>query len=374
MSRIVQVETFAMMDLALVRVTTDDRQQGWGQVAPYHADLTARVLHRQVAPHVLGQDDSDLTALGQRVLEREHKFPGSHLVRALGGVDTALWDLRGQREGRPVAELLGGQVRPVAAYASSMRRDIQPAEEADRLARLQDEQGYRAVKFRIGRECGHDVDEWPGRTEAVVPAVRRAMAAGTRLLVDANSCYTPSRAVEVGRMLQDEGVVHFEEPCPYWELEWTAEVAAALDLDVTGGEQECLLPTWRRMLELRAVDVVQPDVCYLGGLTRTLRVAEMAADAGLPVVPHSANLSLVTVFSLHLMAALSNAGPYVELSIEPDSYYPWQRGVYDPEPVTADGCVAVPDGPGWGVVVRPDWLARATRISTALDDVRGFRP
>jgi len=235
-ARIVGVETFSAGDVALVCVRTEDGHEGWGQVAPYHADITALVLHRQVAPHVLGQDDGDLTALGERVLEREHKFPGSHLVRALGGVDTALWDLQGRRACRPVCELIGGSVRRLPVYASSMRRDIGAAEEATRLAGLQDRHGYRAVKFRVGRECGHDQDEWPGRTEAIVPAVRGAVAEGTTLLVDANSCYTPAKAIEVGRMLEDEGVQHFEEPCPYWEQEWTAEVAAALDLDVTGGE------------------------------------------------------------------------------------------------------------------------------------------
>jgi L-alanine-DL-glutamate epimerase-like enolase superfamily enzyme len=156
MARIVGVETFFAGDVALVRVRTEDGHEGWGQVAPYHADITALVLHRQVAPHVLGQDDGDLTALGERVMEREHKFPGSHLVRALGGVDTALWDLRGKRVGRPVCELIGGSVRRLPVYASSMRRDIEPAREAARLAGLQDRHGYRAVKFRIGRECGND--------------------------------------------------------------------------------------------------------------------------------------------------------------------------------------------------------------------------
>src|SRR5262249_10842703 len=156
------------------------------------------------------------------------------------------------------------------------------------------------------------------------------------LLVDANSAYTPAKAIEVGRMLEAHGVRHFEEPCPYWELEWTAEVAAALELDVAGGEQDCLLPSWRRMIELHAVDVVQPDVCYVGGLTRALEVASMARAAGLRVVPHSANLTLVTVFALHLMAAIENAGPYVELSIEPAEYYPWQRGIYEPELVVSD--------------------------------------
>jgi len=247
-------------------------------------------------------------------------------------------------------------------YASSMRRDIRPQDEADRLARLRDRHGYRAFKIRVGTECGHDRDEWPGRTEELVPVVRRALGEGAALLVDANSCYTPDRAIAVGRRLEQYGVVHFEEPCPYWELEWTAEVAAALDLAVAGGEQDCLLTTWRRMLDLRAVDIAQPDVCYVGGMSRALRVAEMARAAGLPVVPHSANLTLVTVFALHLMTAIDNAGPYVEFSIEPDEYYPWQRGIFEPALVARDGAVDIPAGPGRGVEIRPDWLARVRRM------------
>jgi len=358
---ITSVETFSTEDVALVRVRTADGAEGWGQAAPYNADLTALVLHRQVAPHVLGRDADDLAGLETTVLERELKFPGSYLCRALGGLDTALWDLRGKREGRSVCELLGGTPRAFPVYASSMRRDVAPADEATRLAQIQADLGYRAFKIRIGKECGHDSDEWPGRTEELVPLVRLALGDEAVLLVDANSCYTPRRAIEVGAMLEEHGVVHFEEPCPYWELEWTAEVAAALDLDVAGGEQDCLLPTWRRMIELRAVDIVQPAVCYVGGLSRALRVAKMAEAAGLRVVPHSANLTLVTVFSLHFMGALENAGPYVELSIEPDEYYPWQRGLFEPELRVHDGAVQIPPGHGWGVEIRSDWLARAER-------------
>jgi L-alanine-DL-glutamate epimerase-like enolase superfamily enzyme len=285
----------------------------------------------------------------------------------LAGLDTALWDLRGKIEGKSVCELLGGTPRPFPVYASSMRRDITPEEEAARFIRLREEHGYEAFKFRVGRECGHDEDEWPGRTEAIVPAVRKALGRDVALLVDANSCYTPAKAIEVGRMLQDNGVCHFEEPCPYWELEWTRQVAEALDLDVTGGEQDCDLATWRRMIEMRAVDVVQPDICYLGGLTRTLRVAKMAQAAGLSCTPHSANLSMVTVFTLHMMGALENAGPYVEFSIETSDYYPWQDGLYSPALQARDGKVQIPDGPGWGVEINPAWLATAEHRNSALD-------
>jgi len=161
-------------------------------------------------------------------------------------------------------------------------------------------------------------------------------------------------------MLEENRICHFEEPCPYWELDWTAEVARALDIDVTGGEQDWDLTIWRRMIDMRAVDVVQPDVCYIGGVSRMLKVAQMAEAAGLPVTPHSANLSLVTVFTLHIMGALPNAGPYVEFSIESNAgYYPWQEGLYDPVLIVRDGNVQIPADPGWGVTIRQDWLDRA---------------
>lgn len=365
--RITTIETFSTPDVGLLRVGTDTGAAGWGQVAPYNADITALIVHRQIAPHVLGQSALDPERLVDLIADREHKFPGSYLCRALAGLDTALWDLRGQLEGKSVCQLLGGEPRPLRVYASSMRRNITPAAEADRLARLRDRHGYDAVKIRIGSECGHDQDEWPGRTEAIVPAVRTVVGEDVALLVDANSCYSPGRAIEVGRMLEDYGVCHFEEPCPYWELEWTREVADALQVAVTGGEQDCELATWRRMIGMRAVDVVQPDVCYLGGLTRTLRAVAMAEAAGLPVTPHSANLSLVTVFTLHMMGAIEGAGPYVEFSIEGADYCPWQDGIFEPALVVRDGKVRVPDGPGWGVEIQPAWLARATRQSSELD-------
>ncbi len=364
--RITSIETFTTEWVGFVRVRTDDGSEGWGQVSPYNADITCEVLHRQVAPHALGSDPDAAAALGPRVLEAEHKYPGSYVCRALGGVDTALWDLRARRAGVPVCTLAGGTPRPLETYASSMRRDITPQAEAERLVHLRDRDGYRAFKFRVGRECGHDQDEWPGRTEAIVPALRQALGDDARLLVDANSCYTPARAIEVGRLLEAHGVEHFEEPCPYWELEWTAQVAAALDVTVAGGEQDCFLWQWRRMLDMAAVDVVQPDVCYVGGFTRALAVAGMAAEADLPCTPHAANLSLVTVFTQHLLCAIPNAGPYLELSIEGPEYYPWQYDLYDPPITITDGRLVAPQGAGWGVEVNPRWLAAAAHRTSTL--------
>lgn len=360
--KIARIETYDTQKVCLVRVVSDDGRDGWGQTAPYHADITAQIIHRQVAPHAIGADALDIAGLIGRVQDKEMKFPGSYLYRAIGGLDTALWDLRGKLEGKSVCELIGGRPRPLRIYGSSMSRKIRPEDEAQRLSRLHGELGIDAFKFRLGVACGHDGDAWPGRTEAIIPAVSTALRGKADLLVDCNSCYTVDRAIEIGRMLEDHGICHMEEPCPYWELEWTKQVTDALTtLDVTGGEQDCEMPTWRRMIEMRAVDVVQPDVLYLGGVTRTLQVAAMAAKAGLPVTPHSANHSLVTLFTCHVMAAIPNAGPYLEFSIEPPEYHGWDLDIFSPALTVKDGKVTFPHGPGWGVEINRSWLETARR-------------
>lgn len=365
------IETFTNEHVGFTRVTMEDGAQGWGQVSTYHSDITTQVLHRQVAPWVLGQDMTDLGDVLDRVTEREHKFPGSYLRRALGGLDTALWDMWGKAAGVPVTTLLGGSPGPIRAYASSMKRDITPKDEAARMQRLRDAHGFDAFKVRAGAEVGRNEDEWPGRTEEIVPTMRRALGDDAALLIDANSCYSPARAIEVGHLLQDHGFTHFEEPCPYWELDQTKEVTQALDIDVTGGEQDCDLPTWRRMIDMRAVDIVQPDILYLGGMNRTLRVARMAQAAGLPVTPHCANLSLVTLFTMHLLRALPNAGKYLEFSIEGADYYPWQQGLFTSDPYgITDGQAVVTDAPGWGIAVSPEWLAKAQYARSDVHDMR----
>jgi L-alanine-DL-glutamate epimerase-like enolase superfamily enzyme len=360
MSKIAKLETVTNEFVCFVRLTTDAGETGWGQTSTYNADITATIFHRQVAPWALGADALDIAGLVARIEEREHKFPGSYRCRALAGLDTAMWDLRGKIARKPVVELIGGKPGKLRTYASSMKRDITPEDEAARLVRLRDRHGYDAFKWRVAAECGRDVDEWPGRTEAIVPKVARALGDGIAKLVDANSGFSPKRAIEVGRLLESEGIGHYEEPCPYWKLEQTKEVADALTLDVTGGEQDWDLATWARMIEMRAVDVVQPDVMYMGGLSRTLAVAGMAAKAGLPCTPHSANLSLVTICTMHLLGAIPNAGKYLEFSIEGPDYYPWQQNLFLGNPFKIEaGKIAIPAEPGWGVEINPDWLKAA---------------
>ena len=357
-----RVESWTQGQFGVVRVTTRDGHEGYGQLSSYEPDITATVLHRQVARHVLGSDPAQIDALVDRVIDANMKFPWTHVCRALSGVDTAIWDLYGKLKGKPVCELVGGKTAPFPVYGSSMRRDISPEDEAARMVKLRDTLGFKAFKVRLGVPVGHDRDASPGRTEKLIPVVRKAVGDDVRLMGDGNSCFTPPKAIEVGRRLEDNHYFWFEEPCPYWELEWTAEVAAALKMKVAGGEQDNDLAQWRRMVAMNAVDILQPDLCYIGGFTRAWRVAKMGQKARKLVVPHSSHLSLVTLFSLHFMASIPNAGPFVEFSIEEDANE--GERFYSPSLKVRDGKVKLPDGPGWGVTINPGWLEKAAYLKS----------
>jgi L-alanine-DL-glutamate epimerase-like enolase superfamily enzyme len=354
---IAKIETWTQGQYGMVRVTTQDGRQGIGQLSSFEPDITATVLHRQVARHVLGSDPAHIDALVDRVIDANMKFPWSYVCRALAGIDTAIWDLYGHIKGKPVCALLGGKTDPFPVYGSSMRRDITPEAEAARLLKLRDERGFRAFKVRLGVPTGHNRDAAPGRTEKIIPLVREAVGDAVQLLADGNSCFTPPRAIEVGRRMEDHRYFWFEEPCPYWELEWTAEVADALRMNVAGGEQDNDLAQWRRMIRMNAVDILQPDLCYVGGFTRAWRVAKMGQKAGKRVVPHSSHLAPITLFSLHFMAAIPNAGPFVEFSIEEDANA--GERLYRPALNVVDGKVKIPDGPGWGITLNPAWIEQA---------------
>ena len=366
--RIARIESFLRNDVPVCRVHADTGETGTGQCSTYGGAITVKVLHEMVAPLVLGEDPLGIEAIADKVIDRTMKFPGSFVCRALAGVDTALWDLKGKLLGRPVARLLGGPLREaVPMYASSMKRDISPQDEAARLAGLVKEQGFRAVKVRVGAgpgaPMGSDHDAAPGRTEELVGAVRRALGDQVRINADANSTYTAHRAIRVGRMLERYGVFHFEEPCPYPDIESTKEVADALNVYVAGGEQDVSIPQFRRMAAMRAVDIVQPDILYIGGISRARRVAMLAHEFGLACTPHAANRAMVQLFTLHFAAAMPNCLYEQEWSIEPT---PWTDCLLERPLVIEDGAVRVPEGPGWGIEVSRDWLRGAQQQVSAL--------
>ena len=355
--KITKLETFTKSYVSFVKVTIEDGSFGFGQMSTYHADITNQIFHKQVAPWVLGKDYLDFDDLADFVFEREHKFPGSYLLRALAGLDTALWDLKGKTEKKPVVSLIGGTPGQLRIYGSSMKRDIKPKDEAERFNKLFNEKGINAFKFRVGSECGRGKDEWEGRTEDIVKTINQSLDKSIVKMVDANSCYNPIQAIEIGKLLEDNNISHFEEPCPDWKPDQTKIVTDALGIDVTGGEQDCDLRIWKDMVNRKIVNVFQPDVMYLGGLTKALKVSNIIKDGGFICTPHTANLSLVTICTMHFLKAIDNAGPYLEFSIEGKDYYPWQQNLFLNDPFKIEnGNIEIKDIPGWGIEINPDWL------------------
>ena len=114
--KIKKLETFTKPFVSFVKTTLEDGSEGYGQMSTYHADITAQIFHKQVAPWVLGKLWTDFNDLENLVLEKEHKFPGSYLLRAIAGLDTALWDLKGKLENKPVTTLIGGNAGSLKVY------------------------------------------------------------------------------------------------------------------------------------------------------------------------------------------------------------------------------------------------------------------
>jgi L-alanine-DL-glutamate epimerase-like enolase superfamily enzyme len=358
--QITQIETLLYSDkVAVVRVGTASGDEGIGQTACHGADLTVALLHKLIAPVFLGQDPWDLQALVAQAMRENYKFNGTLKCRALCGVETAIWDLLGKLTGRPVYQLLGGAVRQrVPVYASSLSRKISPEHEAQRMHDLVQTRGFRCVKIKIGGRMSRDVDAAPGRTERIIPLMREALGHDVAISADANSSYTPATAIQVGRLLERHGYFHFEEPCPFDEPNNTRLVAQALDIPVAGGEQDYDLRAFKHMLDTGVVDIVQPDVGYVGGISRARRVAELAELAGAPCTPHCSNHSLLQVCTLHLAAAMPACFQYQEWRADDD--VPWAEAIFEPALQVVDGHLTPFDKPGWGVSLQPEYRKQAT--------------
>ena len=357
--RIKSIETFCDKMICFVRITDEDGYQGWGMTAPFAANISAQVLH-QIAAEIALEPFDDFMTVADEIIRRQYKFLGTFLARAAAGIDTALWDLEAKKKSLSVADLAGKKRDIIDLYASSMKRDLPVQEEADRLRAIQDKFGYRAIKLHPGIPVGKDEDFWPGRTEDMVVAMVETAQPGTHIIVDVNGNYSVEKAVEMARFMHGHGIKLFEEPCPYWEIEKTKAVRDAcveIGIPVAGGEQDYVDTMWERMIDQRVMDVCQPDILYLGGFSRSLRIARHAAAKGLQVTPHTSNQSPIFVMGLHYMACIDTPYPFMECGIEDDR---WALDVYNPLIKIKDGRAEVPKVPGWGFEPEGKFLATSS--------------
>lgn len=319
------------------------------------------ILEQFVVPYVLGKDARDLDSLvdGIYTYRSAYKLAGIALWNPVAYVELSLLDLMGKGVDKPVGALFGPVIRErIPVYLSSLRRDTTAEEEVAWLGQRLEETGADAVKLKIGGRMSHNADAFPGRTDRLIPLARETFGDDVSIYVDANGSYDAEGAIEVGALLADYGVAFLEEPCPWQAYEQTLKVAETLDLPVAGGEQDSSLFRFRWMLDNRAVDIVQPDMMYNGGMVRALRVAEMAEAVDVPVMPHSPKVGAESAAVLHFASMVPNLGPHQEYRGE---YIP-PASWYNPPFALTDGEVAVPDGPGLSVTYDPVVWEKGERL------------
>ncbi|MBN1937334.1 MAG: mandelate racemase/muconate lactonizing enzyme family protein [Anaerolineae bacterium] len=310
------------------------------------------IAKQLVAPYFIGHDARDLEALvdGVYVHQSNYKLAGIAFWYCVAAVELSIWDLLGKIAGKSVGALLGGVRRSeIPIYLSSLRRDTTPEQEVGWVTPRLVETGATAIKLKIGGRMSGNADAAPGRSEALIELARQTWGDGITLYADANGSYDARRAIEVGRILQAHGFGFFEEPCPFDEYEQTKQVADALSMPVAGGEQDTSVARFRWLIDNRGVDVIQPDLIYNGGFIRTLRVAKMAAAAGMSFTPHCPRNDPNLAYMLHLASVIPNAGPHHEFSTPKPKSQWWAAPSFEAH----NGVVQVPTGPGLGVEYDP---------------------
>jgi L-alanine-DL-glutamate epimerase-like enolase superfamily enzyme len=327
-------------DVLLVRVTTDEGLVGWGEAFGHSiAPATKVTIDDLIVPVVIGADAADIAGLSHRLNRALHMFGrNGSFAYAVSGLDLALWDLAGKVAGLPVHRLLGGAARTeVEAYASLLvyrLPEVVAAKAATAVA-----EGYRHVKL-------HEV------APDAVHAARDAVGPGVSLMLDPNCAWTADEAVRLAPELVPADLRWTEDAI--WPPEDHHAMRRLRDagLRVAAGENTGTLFDFARLFELGAVDVAQPDVTKVGGITEWRKVAALAEANGVFVSPHSACFGPGFLATVQLVAAEPRPSllerMYLRLGA---TLYP---GLTD----AADGRVAVPTDPGLGPDPDPDVIDR----------------
>jgi L-alanine-DL-glutamate epimerase-like enolase superfamily enzyme len=322
---------------------------------------TYPIFLKQIVPVFVKKDARKLEALLWDVYRHNsnYKLQGIALWAGVAAVELALLELMAQTARRPVADFFGGAVRrDIPVYFASGNRGNRPEEEVDYLKKLVADSGVKALKFRLGGRMSRNADSLPGRTEALIPLVRKAFGDGMTLYADANSSYDAAEGIRIGRLMEKHGYAFYEEPCEFDDLWSTKEVADALTIPVALGEQEVSMHRWKWMIANRGMDIVQPDVHYGGGFIRATQVARMAAAAGMEVVPHMSGGGLGYLDVVHFASFTPNIGPFMEFKGNTDL----PVGCETSSLKCKDGKVRCPTGVGFDVTIDADFVKRAQAV------------
>jgi galactonate dehydratase len=353
--KIARIETFIFgtgsgKDLLFCRVETEDGLHGWGEayVTAGKETVVAEIV-RKMAPHIIGREVFNIRHTGQVMFEDFAIKRGSpELSSAWSAVEIASWDILGKHTGLPVYNLLGGASRErVRIYANGWSRGATIEERVARGLEVK-AMGFTAAKF----------DPFPGpwrtfvdrRDEdfaiAYVRAMREALGADFEILIEAHRRFAPSHAIRIGRRLADLGVDWYEEPCLAENIDLVAEVRRRVPIPIVTGEALHTKEAFFECLAKRAADILNPDICVVGGLTAMLDIAAMAQPQAVVLAPHNYNSTLVGLAAtVHLSAVIPNfriAEYFVNFS-------DLCRDIASRSLTVDNGWVDLPTSPGLGV-------------------------
>jgi D-galactarolactone cycloisomerase len=329
------------LDFCLVKVETDAGLTGWGEAFSYTCRrATAAAVNDMVAPIAVGHDARDIAGLGARIQKQLHIFGRFGITAfALSGLDIALWDLAGKAAGLPLHRLIGGARRESIACYASLLRYAEPVLTARHSAAAR-EAGFAAVKL-------HEI------ADAAIAAARGAIGRETPLLLDVNCEWREADAIAAGLRLRALEPGWFEEPVfPPEDFGALRRIGAACGLPIAAGENLCFATQFEAMLSAGAVQIAQPSVTKVGGVTEFLKVLALAEARNVRVAPHSPYFGPGALATLHLIAAhLPEAWfEYFWLEAEAKLF----GMALDP----VRGSLPVPQAPGLGADPDPAVLAR----------------
>lgn len=324
----------------LVFVDTDEGITGESLLFTFGTEqlkmLNSMVL--SLKSEVLGEDPQYNERIWQKLWCKTRFFGQEGIsVFGLSAIDRACWDVVGKAAGQPLYKIFGACRDIVPTYASGLWLSLSIEElVGDARGFLTD--GFRALKMRIGKpRIEEDVDR--------VRAVRQAIGPDVDLMVDANKRFSVEHAIRLGRKLEEFNLAWFEEPVPAHDLLGSARVAAALDVPIASGEGEFTRYGFREMIELKAADILMPDLARVGGVTEMLKVAHMAEAYDIPVTPH-----IFPQESMQIVGTIPN-GTYVECM-------PWFSPLYREKMSLKDGNIILPQRPGFGFTFDPEAIER----------------
>jgi L-alanine-DL-glutamate epimerase-like enolase superfamily enzyme len=355
--RIESIELLVAENEYFVRTRSTDGATGLAVANSQKMKVLVPLFFEHVAPYFLGKDARELENLleGVYVWKNNYKMQGQSLWVCVAALEMSLLDLLGTVAAKPMGELLGGVIRKqVEVYWASSQRMNTPEEEVERLKAALESTKAKALKIRVGGRMSRNADARPHRTERLIPLVRKELGDGVTLYADSNGSYDVDHSLRIGRLLEECGYSFFEEPCPFDHYEETKEIADALRIPIAGGECEASLRMFIWMLEHDAVQVVQPDLFYFGGMIRSIKVARMAALTGKPCTVHISGYGLGYLYMLIFASCVENIGPFQEYKGE--SKIPVESDV---SLKTEGGKVMIPSGNGWGITVDPQFLRQA---------------